>query len=79
MDPQILISSTRETSRKPDEIYGMIERLVGPRARKLEFFGRQHNTRPGWITIGNQLEKTNLVEKEFSIPFANEQPGLPVK
>ncbi|KAG7694009.1 hypothetical protein KL930_003028 [Ogataea haglerorum] len=66
IDPQILISSTRETSRKPDEIYGMVERMVGPGTRKLEIFGRQHNTRPGWLTIGNQLNGTHLVEKEIA-------------
>ncbi|ODV87722.1 hypothetical protein CANARDRAFT_183026, partial [[Candida] arabinofermentans NRRL YB-2248] len=66
MDPQILISSTRETSRKPDEIYGIVDRLVGPRVRKLEIFGRQHNTRPGWFTIGNQLDGTHIVEKEIA-------------
>lgn len=66
VDPQLLVSSTRETSRKPDEIYGIIERLVGPRVKKLEIFGRQHNTRPGWVTIGNQLEGTHLLEEELS-------------
>ncbi|QLG74295.1 hypothetical protein HG535_0G01790 [Zygotorulaspora mrakii] len=55
IDTDIIVSATRETSRKPDELYGLIERLVGPHARKLEFFGRHHNLRPGWFTIGNQL------------------------
>lgn len=36
----------RETSRKPDEIYDMIDRLAGPETRKI---------RPGWLTLGNQL------------------------
>lgn len=49
-DVDVMVSSTRETSRKPDELYGMIERLVGPHARKLEIFGRDHNTRPGWLS-----------------------------
>lgn len=44
------MSSTRETSRKPDELYGIVERLVGKKSRKLEIFGRQHNTRPGWFS-----------------------------
>lgn len=78
MDPQILVSSTRETSRKPDEIYGIIERLAGSGVKKLEIFGRQHNTRPGWLTIGNQLEETHLVEKELLVRYnrwAEEHPG----
>ena len=32
----------RDTSHKPDEIYGIIERLA-PGTRKLELFGRMHN------------------------------------
>lgn len=32
------------------QLYGMVERLVGPHARKLEIFGRDHNTRPGWLS-----------------------------
>jgi N6-adenosine-specific RNA methylase IME4 len=62
IDAQILISSTRETSRKPDEIYGIIDRLVGQGVKKLEIFGRQHNTRSGWLTVGNQLDGVHLVE-----------------
>ncbi|ONH70178.1 N6-adenosine-methyltransferase IME4 [Cyberlindnera fabianii] len=52
VDVDFIVSGTRETSRKPDEnkLYGMVERLVGPHARKLEIFGRTHNTRPGWFS-----------------------------
>lgn len=62
LDTDLIVSSTRETSRKPDELYGLIERLVGPHARKLEIFGRDHNLRPGWFTIGNQLTGTSIHE-----------------
>ncbi|CCE64243.1 hypothetical protein TPHA_0H00330 [Tetrapisispora phaffii CBS 4417] len=55
IDLDLIVSITRETSRKPDELYGMVERMVGTHARKLEIFGRNHNVRPGWLTIGNQL------------------------
>lgn len=48
-------TQVRETSRKPDEIYGLIERL-SPGTRKLEIFGRPHNLQPNWITLGNQLQ-----------------------
>lgn len=37
----------RATSHKPDEIYGIIERLV-PGSRKIELFGRPHNVQPNW-------------------------------
>lgn len=62
VDIDLIVSSTRETSRKPDELYGMVERLVGPNARKLEIFGRDHNTRSGWFTIGNQLNSSRIYE-----------------
>lgn len=52
LDCDVLVSEVRETSRKPDEIYGIIERL-SPKGRKLELFGRPHNRCPGWITLGN--------------------------
>jgi len=26
-----------------------------PGSRKIELFGRNHNIRPGWLTLGNQL------------------------
>jgi mRNA (2'-O-methyladenosine-N6-)-methyltransferase len=38
----------RETSRKPDEMYPLLERLW-PGTRKIEIFARQHNLRPGWV------------------------------
>lgn len=42
--PELIISAVREHSRKPDEAYDRIERLVaGP---YVELFARQH--RPGW-------------------------------
>lgn len=50
IDLDFMVSSTRETLRKPDELYGIVERIVGRHARKLEIFGRQHNIRPGWFS-----------------------------
>ena len=44
----------RETSRKPDEMYPLLERL-SPGTRKLEIFARQHNCQPGWVSLGNQV------------------------
>lgn len=60
IDLDVIVSSTRDKSHKPDELYSIIERLVGPTARKLELFGREHNIRPGWVTIGNQLKSTSV-------------------
>ena len=50
IDCDVIMAEVRETSRKPDEIYNLLERLA-PGARKLEIFGRMHNTRPGKLDI----------------------------
>lgn len=47
LDCDVIVSEVRETSHKPDEIYGLIERL-SPGTRKLELFGRPHNLQPNW-------------------------------
>jgi N6-adenosine-specific RNA methylase IME4 len=47
---ELIVAPRREHSRKPDEQYARIERLVaGP---YVELFARQQ--RPGWIAWGNQ-------------------------
>ena len=51
MDIDVIVSGTRETLRKPDEIYDIVERIVGTHSRKLEIFGRDHNVRPGWLSM----------------------------
>lgn len=50
MDTDVIVSGTRETLRKPDEVYDIVERIVGTHSRKLEIFGRDHNIRPGWLS-----------------------------
>ena len=61
IDCNVIVSRYREASRKPDDIYGIIDRLC-PLGRKVEIFGRKHNRRNGWITLGNQLGDTFLHE-----------------
>ena len=41
LDCDVIVAEVRATSHKPDEIYGIIERL-SPGTRKIELFGRQH-------------------------------------
>ncbi|KAF8819989.1 putative methyltransferase MTA70 [Cardiosporidium cionae] len=83
LDCDVIVSEVRETSRKPDEIYRIIERLC-PNSLKLELFGRQHNVRNNWITLGNQLdgvelhvpilrEKYNLVAISQGLPKLNSE------
>lgn len=50
---KLIISPRREHSRKPDEVYGRIERLVG--GPRLEMFARQE--REGWDSHGNETTK----------------------
>ena len=50
---RLIVAPRREHSRKPDEIYERIERLVdGP---YLEMFARQ--SRPGWDSLGDETGK----------------------
>jgi N6-adenosine-specific RNA methylase IME4 len=60
LDCDVIVAPVRENSRKPDEIYGIIERLVGPDRMCVELFGRNHNRRNGWVTVGNQLDETYI-------------------
>lgn len=69
LDVDLIVSGTRETSRKPDEIYDVVERIVGYHSRKLEIFGRDHNIRPGWLTIGNQILGTSIYEEEIKLKY----------
>lgn len=68
LDSDVLVSEVRDTSRKPDELYGMIERLA-PGGRKLELFGRRHNARSGWLTVGNQLKSDQIVSGRKGAPL----------
>ncbi|KAG5654496.1 hypothetical protein H0H81_001995 [Sphagnurus paluster] len=65
LDTDVIVSEVRETSRKPDEVYGLIERMC-PGGRKIEVFGRKHNTRPGWLTLGNQLGPDQIFEEDLA-------------
>ncbi|KZT38972.1 MT-A70-domain-containing protein [Sistotremastrum suecicum HHB10207 ss-3] len=65
IDADVIVSEVRETSRKPEEAYGLIERIC-PGGRKVEIFGRKHNTRPGWLTLGNQLGNDQIYEEDLA-------------
>jgi len=74
LDCDVLVSEVRDTSHKPDEIYGLIERLA-PGQRKIELFGRMHNVQPNWITLGNQLSGVNLGEPAVVKRFQARYPS----
>jgi mRNA (2'-O-methyladenosine-N6-)-methyltransferase len=73
IDCDVLVSEVRETSRKPDEIYEVIERM-NPGGRKLELFARAHNRRKGWISLGNQLPGVYFVENDLVQRFNEVYP-----
>ncbi|KAK2466489.1 hypothetical protein APHAL10511_002131 [Amanita phalloides] len=77
LDTDVIVSEVRETSRKPDEIYAIIERMC-PGGRKVEIFGRKHNTRPGWLTLGNQLGPDQIFEEELAARIKAKYPDRPV-
>jgi N6-adenosine-specific RNA methylase IME4 len=58
VDCDVVVGEVRETSRKPDEMYSLLERL-SPGTRKLEIFARAHNCKPGWVSepAGAQLTR----------------------
>ena len=69
IDCDVIVAEVRATSHKPDEIYGIIERL-SPGTRKIELFGRPHNVQPNWVTLGNQLGTiANFEPINFAVPW----------
>ncbi|KAM0791942.1 hypothetical protein ACM66B_004193 [Microbotryomycetes sp. NB124-2] len=75
VDTQVIVSEVRQTSRKPDELYDMVERVLGGKlkGRKVELFGRKHNLRPGWLTVGNQLGESDQVFDEQLVQRFNDR------
>lgn len=77
IDCDVIVSEVRETSRKPDEIYRIIERMK-PGGVKVELFARPHNRMPGWISVGNQLPGTFLVESRIKENFKVKHPEMEI-
>lgn len=75
VDCDVVMAEVRETSRKPDEMYPLLERL-SPGTRKLEIFARPHNVRPGWVSMGNQLG-THAAQLPRSVLLLVLGPWLP--
>ncbi|KAG5359548.1 N6-adenosine-methyltransferase IME4 [Yarrowia sp. C11] len=66
LDVDTVVSNARDKSQKPDELYDIVERMVGRSSRKLELFGRENNLRPGWLTVGSQLNGVNISEPDLA-------------
>ncbi|KAG6481683.1 probable N6-adenosine-methyltransferase MT-A70-like [Zingiber officinale] len=78
IDTDVIVAEVRETSRKPDEMYPMLER-ISPRTRKLELFARMHNTHAGWLSLGNQLNGVRLVDEGLRARFKAAYPDVEVQ
>ncbi|GLU17568.1 hypothetical protein SLE2022_339290 [Rubroshorea leprosula] len=78
IDTDVIVAEVRETSRKPDEMYPMLER-ISPRTRKLELFARMHNTQAGWISLGNQLQGVRLVDEGLRARYKAAYPDKEVQ
>jgi len=76
VDCDVIVSEVRETSRKPDEVYRLLERL-SPGSRKIEIFARRHNFWDGWLSLGNQLENVNIVEPDLREKFIQRYRVVP--
>ncbi|KAM3139893.1 hypothetical protein pb186bvf_007924 [Paramecium bursaria] len=77
LDCDVIVSEVRETSRKPDEIYGLIQRMC-PNGKKIELFGRPHNCRENWITLGNQLPGVFIKDETILSRFAEAYPQVDI-
>ena len=73
IDTDVIVAEVRATSHKPDEVYGLIERL-SPGTLKIELFGRQHNCQPNWVTLGNQLDGVKLIVPNVKESFFKRYP-----
>lgn len=73
IDTDVIVAEVRATSHKPDEIYGVIERL-SPGTRKVELFGRMHNCQPNWMTLGNQLDGIKIIDADVQVSFYSKYP-----
>ncbi len=52
--PEVIEAVRREHSRKPDEMYDILDALMGTDIRRCELFARTQ--RPGWDAWGNQTD-----------------------
>ena len=77
LDTDVIVSEVRETSRKPDELYSIIERMC-PGGRKIELFARPHNRRPGWLALGNQLPNNYVCEEDVIKRWNQKYPSNPL-
>eukprot|EP00884_Botryococcus_braunii_P019256 jgi/Botrbrau1/6013/Bobra.104_1s0040.1 len=76
-DTDIIVDEEAEfgSTRKPAEMYNIIERFCQGR-RRIELFGTDHNIRRGWVTIGIDLSTSNFNPKVYANHFVG-MDGMP--
>ncbi|KAL0313421.1 UNVERIFIED_CONTAM: N6-adenosine-methyltransferase MT-A70-like [Sesamum radiatum] len=77
IDTDVIVAEVRETSRKPDEMYPMLER-ISPRTRKLELFARMHNVQaggPGHVAAHLTLLKRSVLVVRW-LSLGNQLQGV---
>lgn len=57
----IIESPIRAQSQKPQKLYELIEELF-PESTYCELFGRMHNARRNWTTVGNELSTQEFLD-----------------
>lgn len=69
-DTDVIVSEEPElgSTRKPEELYQVIERFCLGR-RRLELFGEDHNIREGWVTVGKSLTASNFNAQVYASNF----------
>ncbi|KAJ3147943.1 N6-adenosine-methyltransferase subunit mettl14 [Geranomyces variabilis] len=60
------------STRKPEELYHLIERFCMGR-RRLELFGNDESIRPGWVTVGLGVSTSNWDKERYSAFFRQQQ------
>lgn len=63
------------STRKPEELYSIIEHFALGR-RRIELFGGIHNIRRGWVTLGLEIPFTNYDATKYLEYFKGENGHL---
>lgn len=67
--PTWMFAPLMEHSRKPDELYSVIDRVSGPDSTKLELFARRRPPAPNWFVWGNEIDADiSLAEFGYPVP-----------
>lgn len=73
--PTWMFLPRQEHSRKPDELYSVIDRVSGPEAKKLELFARRRPPAPNWSVWGNEIDSDiSLAAYGYPVPSDSVQP-----